>query len=205
MGCLENTLQGNDRSGTVDVNVNLAKAVEMTFSAAGTWPVASVSAPTPATPQLRELGGVPPRIRGPAQGPARTHAGNLRLLRLAARRYQPTPYLSALVGGCAESGRDITNGGARYNFITVEGIALGTAADSLAAVKRLVYEEGRVKMADLADALAKDYEGYETLRQTMLNRAPKYGNDDDYADDVPAGFPYLDHDVLGPRHPGHPP
>ena len=100
-------------------------------------------------------------------------------------RFEPTPYLSALVSGCAESGRDVTNAGrARYNFVTVEGVAFATAADSLAAVKKLVYEDGTVPMDELIKAIEDNYEGHEKLRQTLLNKAPKYGNDDDYADEV---------------------
>jgi formate C-acetyltransferase len=101
---------------------------------------------------------------------------------------EPTPYLSTLVGGCAESGKDVTQGGARHSYITVEGVAFATAADSLAAVKKLVYEDGKVKMEDLVRAVQADYEGYEPLRQTLINKAPKYGNDDDYADDVARGL-----------------
>ncbi len=98
--------------------------------------------------------------------------------------FEPTPYLSTLVGGCAEKGRDVTQGGARHGYITVEGVAFATAADSLAAVKKLVYEDGKVTMTDLVRALHEDFEGYEPLRQTLINKAPKYGNDDDYADEV---------------------
>jgi pyruvate-formate lyase len=99
-------------------------------------------------------------------------------------RFEPTPYLSSLVGGCAEKGKDVTQGGPRHSYITVEGIAFATAADSLAAVKKLVYEEGKVDMAELARAIRDDFVGHEDVRQTLINKAPKYGNDDDYADEV---------------------
>ena len=94
------------------------------------------------------------------------------------------PYLSALVDGCLESGKDSNAGGARFNFLTVEGVALATAADSLAAVKKLVFEERQVEMEQLLEALRANFEGYESLRQTLLNKAPKYGNDDPYADQI---------------------
>jgi formate C-acetyltransferase len=63
-------------------------------------------------------------------------------------------------------------------------MGLATTADSLAAVKKLVYEDGTVSMDDLVRALDANYEGYEPLRQTLLHKAPKFGNDDDYADDI---------------------
>jgi formate C-acetyltransferase len=98
--------------------------------------------------------------------------------------WEPVPYLAALVEGCLESGADSAAGGARFNFLTVEGVALATAADSLAAVKKLVYEEGQVPMGELLEALKANLEGHESLRQTLLNKAPKYGNDDAYADEI---------------------
>jgi formate C-acetyltransferase len=83
-----------------------------------------------------------------------------------------------------ESGQDSNAGGARFNFLTVEGVALATAADSLAAIKKLVYENHQVEMGQLLDALRANFEGYASLRQTLLNKAPKYGNDDGYADAI---------------------
>ena len=97
-------------------------------------------------------------------------------------RYGPTPFLSALVGGCIEGRRDVTAGGARHNYVTVEGIALATAADSLVAVKHLVFDEKRVGMADLIAAIEGNFEGEEFLRQTLVNKAPKYGDDHPEAD-----------------------
>ncbi len=185
VGCLENTLQGDDRSGTVDLNINLAKSVEMVFTRGRDMETG------------KRIG---PRTKDPRK--FRTYeefqeAFEAQLKALVDRsiavsnesdalraRFEPTPYLSAIVGGCAESGRDITQGGARHNYITAEGVALATAADSLAAVKKLVFEEGKIKMGELVDALYSNFEGYEPLRQTLVNKAPKYGNDDDYADEI---------------------
>jgi formate C-acetyltransferase len=185
VGCLENTLQGDDRSGTVDVNVNLAKAVEMTFFSGRD--AATGKRIGPRTGRVEDLltweefrmafeaqlGALLDRIIEVSDEADRIRS-----------RYEPTPYLSALVGGCAEKGKDVTQGGPRHNYITVEGIGFATAADSLAAVKKLVYEESRVSMADLAKAIRDDFQGHEALRQTLLNKAPKYGNDDDYADEM---------------------
>jgi formate C-acetyltransferase len=89
-----------------------------------------------------------------------------------------------LVEGCLKSGKDITAGGALYNYITIEGIALATAADSLTAIKKLVYDDGSVEMDQLLIALDNNFEGYEPLRRTLINKAPKYGNDDPEADEI---------------------
>jgi len=183
VGCLENTLQGCDRSGTVDVNMNIAKAVELALH----------DGRDAATGEQV----------GPRTGDPRTFAtfdqlfaafkAQLRAvmeLLIAANdvadagraRFGPTPYVSALVDGCLESGKDVTASGARHNFITVEGVALATAADSLAAVKKLVYDDRSVAMDELVRALDANFEGHEPLRQTLLNKAPKYGNDDAQVD-----------------------
>jgi formate C-acetyltransferase len=90
---------------------------------------------------------------------------------------EPTPYLSAIVGGCLESGRDVTAAGARHNFITVEGVAFATAVDSLLAVKALVFDEKRLGMPELVRALEANFEGFEKVRRMLRNRPPKFGND----------------------------
>jgi formate C-acetyltransferase len=185
VGCLENTLQGDDRSGTVDVNVNLAKAVEMTFS--GGRDAASGKRIGPDTGRVENLR-TWEEFKAAFEAQMKALLDRIIVVSDEAdairARFEPTPYLSALVGGCAERCKDVTQGGPRHNYITVEGIAFATAVDSLAAVKKLVYEEGRISMADLARAVRKNFEGEEALRQTLLNKAPKYGNDDDYADEV---------------------
>jgi pyruvate-formate lyase len=82
------------------------------------------------------------------------------------------------------AGRDSNAGGAHFNYLTVEGIALATVVDSLTAIRKLVFEDQTVSMDRLLNALEADFEGYESLRQTLLNKAPKYGNDDPYADQI---------------------
>jgi pyruvate-formate lyase len=79
---------------------------------------------------------------------------------------------------------DLTEGGARYNFTGVQLMGLANVADSLAAVKKLVFDEGRVTGIELAEAIANDFSNVEPLRQMLLKRAPKYGNDDDYVDSI---------------------
>ncbi len=99
----------------------------------------------------------------------------------------PDPFLSALTRDCIARAKDINAGGAefpRFHGIAVMGLA--TTADSLAAVRRLVFDERRVAYGELMEALGSDFEGREPLRQTLLNRAPKYGNDDPYVDGLAA-------------------
>jgi len=178
VGCLENTRQGDDRSGTVDVNLNLAKAVEFTlFQGRDLATGRQIGPRTPDPASMRDWPEFEAAFRAQLSFCLRhlvdsnNQADSVRAL------YEPTPYLSTLVGGCIEQRKDITQGGARYNFITVEGVALATAADSLSAIKHLVFGEKRITMDALLRAIEKNYEGEEFLRQLLLNKAPKYGND----------------------------
>jgi formate C-acetyltransferase len=185
VGCLENTLQGCDRSGTVDVNLNIAKAVELALNDGRDTLTGQRIGPRTGDP--RSFAGFPAFLAAferqlKALLERIIDAGNDADAARAA--FEPTPYLSVLVDGCAESGRDVTAGGAQHNYITVEGIALATAVDSLAAVKRLVYDERRLGMDELLAALRANFEGHEELRQTLAHKAPKFGNDDPEVDDL---------------------
>ncbi len=96
----------------------------------------------------------------------------------------PRPYLSLLVDGCMEKGKDLSRGGAQYNIGPVlTGIGVADSANSLAVIKKLVFEEKKYTMADIANALANNWVGYEELRKAAM-ACPKYGNDDDYVDTI---------------------
>ena len=96
----------------------------------------------------------------------------------------PRPFLSSCIEHCMESGTDLSRGGAKYNIgPVITGIGLAVVANSLAAVKKLVFEDKVCDMATLAKALQADWAGYEDLRE-QAKAAPKYGNDDDYVDSI---------------------
>ena len=102
---------------------------------------------------------------------------------IAQRDLCPCPLISMLIGGCIESATDIMAGGAKYNIGPgTLGIGVADAANSLAAIQKLVYEEKKVSKQELQKALDDNFNGHERLRQMMINGAPKYGNDDDYVD-----------------------
>jgi formate C-acetyltransferase len=94
----------------------------------------------------------------------------------------PVPFTSLLIDDCLKKGKDFYDGGARYNLPVLCGVGTGTMADSLAAIKKLVYEEKKVSLGDLVDILRSDFEGNPRLLQMLRNRAPKWGNGDDYVD-----------------------
>lgn len=106
------------------------------------------------------------------------------------RKYEiaPLPLFSALVEGPLESGRDITQGGEQYQQQGIVLRGLSHTADSLAVIKKLCFEEKTVDWAELLDAIRDNWEGKESLRQLVRTRAPAYGNDIDYVDDIASGI-----------------
>ncbi|KKI00015.1 formate acetyltransferase, partial [Methanosarcina sp. 1.H.T.1A.1] len=112
------------------------------------------------------------------------------------RELAPKPLMSIMYEGCMENGKDVSAGGAMYNYGPgVIWTGLATYADSMAAIKKLVFDEKKYTLQQLNEALKADFEGYEQIRTDCLN-APKYGNDDDYADMVTADvthFTEMDH------------
>ena len=185
VGCLENTMIGNDVSGTVDVNVNVAKAVELVLANGKDKRLGKQLGPKTGNPnQFKAFDKFLDAFKKQLQAliDRAIQANNLAdAIRV---KYDPTPYLSVLVDGCAESGRDCRAGGTKYNFITVEALGLATAADSLAAVKKLVYDEERISMTRLIQGLETNFSSDEELRQILINYAPKFGNDDEEADQL---------------------
>ena len=93
-----------------------------------------------------------------------------------------TPFLSTVVQDCLELGKDVTAGGAHYNFSGPQGVLVANLADSLAAIRWMVYDRNEVTASELMCALERNFSQDEVLRQCLLNQAPKYGNDDDYVD-----------------------
>jgi len=106
----------------------------------------------------------------------------LNALGIAHRELYPSPLLSATIEGCLKKGIDVTAGGAVYNFTGVQGVGMADVADSLAAIDQLVFREKQTTMDELLQALEDDFEGHERLHQLILNRVPKYGNDEDLPD-----------------------
>ena len=96
----------------------------------------------------------------------------------------PAPFLSVLTDDCIRKGKDYNAGGARYNNSYIQFVGIGSLTDCLAAVRQTVFDDKALPLADLVKALDANFEGKEILRQRLVNRAPKYGNDDDHADDL---------------------
>ncbi len=196
VGCMENTMVGNDRSGTVDNNLNLLKAVELAL-AGGRDLLPFTDPMTGKTEKIKQ--------DGPKTGDAtrfktwdefwEAYKEQTRyIVKRCVDLYENsesirahffrTPYLSCLVKGCAEKGLDITQGGAEIGFTTLEAVTFASTVDSLLAIKYLVFDKEECTMEELIQALRANWEGYEILQAKAKNRAPKYGRDDDEADEL---------------------
>lgn len=109
--------------------------------------------------------------------------GNIIIERLYAE-YIPAPFMSVLIDDCIKKGKDYNSGGARYNTSYIQGVGLGTITDSLASIKFNVFDKKKVLMEVLLEAMKKNFSNRDELRNRLLFNTPKYGNDDDYADDI---------------------
>ncbi len=98
----------------------------------------------------------------------------------------PTAFLSSVIDDCLEKGLDVTRGGAHYNLSGIQMIQVANLADSFAALKKLVYDEKKISCMDLEKALKSNFQENEVIRQILLNRAPKYGNDIEWVDELGA-------------------
>ncbi|MDB4584562.1 formate C-acetyltransferase/glycerol dehydratase family glycyl radical enzyme, partial [Draconibacterium sp.] len=99
-------------------------------------------------------------------------------------KYAPAPFLSVVIEDCISKGKDYYNGGPRYNTNYIQCTGLGTTTDSLSVIKKHVFEDATFSIDTLLDAVSRNYEGEEVLRQRILNRTPFFGNDDEYADSI---------------------
>lgn len=110
----------------------------------------------------------------------------------------PVPFLSILTNDCISKGKDYNGGGARYNTKYIQGVGIGTITDCLASVKYNVYEQKNFTMEELTKALDDNFEGHERILNLIRNKTPKFGNDDDYADEImKAVFEYYRTQVTG--------
>ncbi len=97
--------------------------------------------------------------------------------------HMPTPFLSLVIEDCIANGKDYIEGGSRYNTNYIQGVGMGTMTDALTALRKHVYEDKSISLRELTGALVADFKGYDSLLHTLLHKTPKYGNDDDYADE----------------------
>lgn len=99
-------------------------------------------------------------------------------------KHMPAPLMSVIVDDCIKTAKDYNAGGARYNTKYIQGVGIGTITDSLTSIKYNVFDKKKFNMSELLEALKNNFNGYEAIYNMVVNKTPKYGNDDDYADDL---------------------
>jgi pyruvate-formate lyase len=183
IGCYEPAVEGYEVGCTMNLTVNLAKGMELALS------------------QGRDvLSGEPIGVETADPGEfasfervweAYTAQMDAFLTRAAAsiaaaeRRWpeiNPSPLVAATIADCLARGRDVGQGGPRYNSVGFVGAGLANAADSLLAIEQAVFRDGRFTMAQIVDAVSRNFQDAEPMRQYLLNRVPKWGNNDPAAD-----------------------
>ena len=154
--------------------------MEIPNIAALSFPAAVDTALRAVLPSAQDFAAVMNRVRQEVRAQARELAAAT-----AGVVMEPSPFLSVLMTGCLDRGRDVSEG-LLYNNYGIHGAGLSTATDSLAAVRMAVFERHLVTPAELIGALDADYDGHEALRDLLRNDAPKLGNDDDAVDAIAA-------------------
>lgn len=100
------------------------------------------------------------------------------------QKHLPSPFLSSVIDDCLRIGIDVTAGGAKYNLSGIQSIQVANVADSLAVIKKLIFDDKVIEKRVLLDALQNNFSGNEPLRQMCINHVPKYGNDIAWVDDL---------------------
>ena len=185
IGCYETGIPGQERPWPMAGCLNLGKCLELALNDG----VCRISGEQigPRTGKLADFGACEQIEQAYDRQVA--HAVGLMVEKNALDEYldealRPQPFLSTLMPECIESGRDISAGGARYSHVGIRCAGLSAVADSLAALKILVYDESAVTPEEIETALSTDFGSCEPLRQMLVNRLPKFGNDQDAADQV---------------------
>ena len=187
VGCVELSTQGNNLGWSDAAMFNLVKALELTLSGGrclltgeqigiNVGDVTSYSSFAELEKAYwKQIQHFTERMITACEVVDRLHAAML-----------PSPFLSSVIDDCIEQGVDVTAGGAHYNLSGIQAIQAANVADSLAAVKQLVFEEKKINPEKLLRALEADFKDYEQLRLILVNRAPKYGNDVAWVDELGA-------------------
>lgn len=183
IGCYEPAVEGKEAGCTMNITVNLPKNLELALND-GKDPVSGAQlGPSTGDPcgfkrfedlwkaYVAQLSYFLERSRDCIGAAEREWA-----------QINPSPLLAGTFESCIARGKDIGQGGPTYNGVGFVGAGLANTADSLMAVKQVVFEEERLTMGELVSALAADFADQESLRQYLTNRVPKWGNNNDNAD-----------------------
>jgi len=187
VGCVEPAPCGNCMTMSNTCYFNIAKCLELALNDGVCMLSGEQLGPkTGAAGSFRSYGDVVGAFEKQLRYFVSLMAGAINIIEEVNSVYTPHIYPSILIDGCMESGKDATAGGGKYNYNGVQGVGMQDVADSLTAIRRLVFDEKRYTMEELTAALRSDFADSEIMRQALINKAPKYGNDIDEADETAA-------------------
>jgi len=188
VGCVELSIPGKDFSHTEVVRISWAKVLELMLHG-GVCPLSGVSMPLTSAPKAGELKTFEQFYAWYKRELAGFVDLSARAMNVLDREYPsrcPYPFLSATMEGPLACGRDVTAGGTVYNMTTINGTGMADAVDSLSAVRKLVYDDRRMTLAELAGALRGNFAGAEGVLAELRHGLRHYGNDLDEPDSLMA-------------------
>ena len=183
LGCSEPVIAGKTNSWGNSGNINLAKCLELSLNDGKCMLTGQQMGPhTGDMSKASSFDEVTEAFRAQAEFFTDVIAAYDGILEYCQMTYYPLPLYSIATRDCIKNGKEFNAGGARYNTTSPLGVGAITVGDSLQAIKTLVFDEKRLSMDKLLEALRNDFNDEEPLRQMLLNRAAKFGNDSDVAD-----------------------
>lgn len=183
IGCVEPGVPGKEYSWANAAMFDVAKCLELALNDGKCRLSGQQIGPRTGDPRaFKEFSEVVEAFKKQVEYFVRQMIVCLNTVDLCHQELMPVPYASILIDDCLEKGMDASKGGARWNLTGPQGVGVVDVADSLAALKMLVFETREFQMQEIIDALDHNFEGYERMRQRLIHGAPKYGNDDDYVD-----------------------
>ncbi|MGL5057801.1 MAG: (2S)-3-sulfopropanediol dehydratase [Fusobacteriaceae bacterium] len=189
VGCVEPSVPGKEFGWLDSGYVNTAKMMEMVLNGGSTLDGKKIGPNTGSLETYKSFEEVLESVDKQFQYWTDQLCSCLNITDEIHRVVKPTPYVSAFFEGCIESGKDMTEGGAKYNGTAPQGAGIATCADSLATIKKLMFDNKSHTGAELLRAVKDNWEGHEKLYALVnSSKIPHYGNDDDYADDL---FKYM--------------
>jgi pyruvate formate-lyase/glycerol dehydratase family glycyl radical enzyme len=189
IGCVEMASQGRTYNSSDACLFNVPLCLELALNEGRRFPrpggrerISRTGARTPPVTAMRKFDDVVQAFRAQVADGLDEVAKVLGWLEETYRVWRPTPVNSIVTAGCLDSGKDVTWGGALYDFTSIQAVGMADAGDSLLAIKKLVFDEKRFTLAELVSILKSDFDGHEPLRAELASKLPRYGNGDREAD-----------------------
>lgn len=181
IGCVETGSQGRTYNSSDAALFNLALCLELALNggrpSGGRRPLpARLGTATPPPERLRSFDDVVDAYRAQVRDAVAEMARVIGWLEASYREVRPTPLLSSVTEGATERGRDVTWGGALYDFTSIQAVGVADVGDSLYALRQLVFEQQRLSLAELVAVLRANFAGHEALRAELATKLPRYGN-----------------------------